>query len=129
MTFDIYTVTMIAVTSAAFGFFLGGLFWPAKAANDVEPRPRDAEPFLTPGRTVTPAQLIAEVEVSPEEMLARRGHGGEAALQGRLCKELMMNLSRQHLIAFSCREDKIFRIWRYRAQLLVLPPKEAPHDL
>lgn len=28
-----------------------------------------------------------------------------------------------------CQEDKIFRIWRYRAQLLVLPPKEVPHEL
>jgi len=129
MTFDIYAVSLIAVVSAAFGFFLGSLFWPAKAANDVEPRPRDAEPFLTPGRTVTPAQLIAEIEVSPEEMAARKGSAGEAALQGRLCKELMMNLYRQHLIAFSCREDKIFRVLRYRAQLQVLPPKEAPHEL
>ena len=129
MTSTIEAVSLIAVISAAFGFFLGILFWPAKAANDVEPRPRDAEPFLTPGRTVTPAQLIAETEVSMEEMAARRDHGGEAALQGRLCKELMMNLYRQHLIAFSCQEDKIFRVWRYRAQLQVLPPKEAPHEL
>ena len=130
MTFDLYTVSLIAVVSAAFGFFLGSLFWPAKRANDVEPRPWDAEPFLTPGRTVTPAQLIAEAEVSLEEMAARRVHGGEDALQARLCKELMMNLHRQHLIAFSCQEDKIFRIWRYRAQLLVLPPEEvSPRDL
>jgi hypothetical protein len=129
MTFTIEAVSLIAVISAAFGFFLGSLFWPAKRANDVEPLPRDAEPFLTPGRTVTPAQLIAETEVSMEEMAARRAHGGEPALQARLCKELMMNLYRQHLIAFSCQEDKIFRVWRYRAQLQVLPPKEAPHDL
>lgn len=129
MTSTIEAVSLIAVISAAFGFFLGILFWPAKRSNDVEPRPRDAEPFLTPGRTVTPAQLIAEVEVSPEELAVCRVHGGEAALQAKLCKELMMNLYRQHLIAFSFREDKVFHVWRCRAQLLVLPPKEAPHEL
>ena len=130
MTFTIEAVSLIAVVSAAFGFFLGSLFWPAKTANDVEPRPRDAEPFLTPGRTVTPAQLIAEIEVSPEEMAARKGSAGEAALQGRLCKELMMNLHRQHLIAFSCQEDKVFHVIHCRAQLQVLPPEEvSPHEL
>lgn len=123
MTFDINNVSLIAALSVLFGFFLGSLFWPAKTASDVEPRPRDAEPFLTPGRTVTPAQLIAEVEVSLEEMAARKGSAGEAALQGRLCKELMMNLYRQHLIAFSFREDKVFHVWRCRAQLLVIPPE------
>lgn len=130
MTFDINNVSLIAGLSVLFGFFLGSLFWPAKAANDVEPRPRDAEPFLTPDRTVTPVQLIAEDEVSPEELATCRVYGGEAKLQGRLCKELMMNLYRQHLIAFSCREDKIFRVLRYRAQLQVLPPKEvSPREL
>ena len=63
-------------------------------------------------------------------MAARKGSAGEAALQGRLCKELMMNLYRQHLIAFSFREDKVFRVLHCRAQLQVLPPEEvSPRDL
>lgn len=127
---NIYHLLWIVPLAATAGYFLAALCRTAKASDDVEPRPRDAEPFLTPGRTVTPAQLIAEIEVSPEELAVCRVHGGEAALQARLCKELMMNLSRQHLIAFSCQEDKIFRVLRYRAQLQVLPPEEvSPHEL
>lgn len=125
---NIYHLLWIVPLAATAGYVLAALCRTAKAADNIEPRPWDVEPFLTPGRTVTPAQLIAEVEVSPEEMAARRGHGGEVAIHGRLCKELMMNLYRQHLIAFSFREDKVFHVWRCRAQLQVLPPEGRVDD-
>lgn len=119
---NIYHLLWIVPLAATAGYFLAALCRTAKAADDIEPRPWDVEPFLTPIRTARPVCLTAVQEVSLD-YLAAKGDTGVIAVQGVLAKKLVYEAYKEHLIQFVQTDDPLKTTLTMRAQLQVLPPE------